>query len=155
MTRPEAELDARDDLVLPLHCTRPTYQPTGDGKWAAIDPADIGAMAVKALTQPGHEGKAYTLTGPESLSAAQYAAILSRVLGRPVRFVDVPPEAARDSLRQSGMPEAYVDAVLDLLAFMKANKADGVFGVETMEKGLGRKAGTFEAWARRHAAAFR
>lgn len=130
------------------------YQPTGNGKWASIDPADIGAVAVKALTEPGHEGKAYTITGPESLSAAQYAAKLSEVLGRPVRFVDVPPGPARDNLLKSGMPREYVEALLDLLAFLKANKADMVVSQE-LETLLGRKPGTFEAWARRNAAAFR
>jgi uncharacterized protein YbjT (DUF2867 family) len=129
------------------------YQPTGDGRWAAIDPADIGAVAVKALTSSGHEGKSYTLTGPESLSAAGYAAKLSSVLGKPVKFVDVPPEAARDNLLKSGMPPEYVDALMDLLAAMKAGKTDSV--TDTVEKILGRKAGTFEQWARRNVAAFK
>lgn len=54
------------------------YQPTGTGTWAAIDPADIGAVAVRALTGAGHEGKEYTLTGAEALDGAGYAAILGR-----------------------------------------------------------------------------
>lgn len=129
------------------------YQPTGEGSWAAIDPADIGAVAVRALTEPGHAGHAYPLTGPESLSAAGYAAILARVLGAPVQFVDVPPTAAKDSMLQSGIPAEYVDAVLDLNAAMKAGHADGV--TNTVPELLGRPAGTFEAWATRNAGAFR
>jgi len=129
------------------------YQPTGEGRWAAIDPADIAAVAVAALTGSGHEGKAYSLTGPESMNAAQYAAKLSSAIGKPVKFVDVPPEAAKDGMLKSGIPAPYVDALLDLLAAMKAGKADGV--TDTVEKVTGRKAGTFDAWARRHAAAFR
>jgi uncharacterized protein YbjT (DUF2867 family) len=128
------------------------YQPTGDGRWAAIDPADIGVVAVKALTTRGHEGKGYTLTGPESLSAAGYAAKLSAVLGRPVKFVDVPPEAAREGMLKSGIPPVYVDAILDLFAFIKAGKVDLV--TDTVEKVTGRKAGTFEAWVRRNIVAF-
>jgi uncharacterized protein YbjT (DUF2867 family) len=128
------------------------YQPTGDGRWAAIDPVDIAAVAVKALTGTGHESKGYTLTGPESLNGAGYAAKLSSVLGKPVKFVDVPPEAARDVMLKSGMPPVYVDALLDLLAFMKAGKADLV--TDTVEKVTERKAGTFEAWVRRNIAAF-
>jgi uncharacterized protein YbjT (DUF2867 family) len=129
------------------------YQPTGEGRWAAIDPADIGAVAVAALSGSGHEGKAYSLTGPESMNAAQYAAKLSSAIGKPVKFVDVPPEAAKDGMLKSGIPAPYVDALLDLLAAMKAGKADAV--TDTVEKVTGRKAGTFDAWARRHAAAFR
>jgi uncharacterized protein YbjT (DUF2867 family) len=128
------------------------YQPTGEGRWAAIDSADIGAVAVNALTTSGHEGKGYTLTGPESMSAAQYAAKLSSVLGKPVKFVDVPPETAKENMLKMGIPPAYVDALLDLFAFMKAGKANVV--TDTVEKVTGRKAATFEAWARRNIAAF-
>jgi uncharacterized protein YbjT (DUF2867 family) len=128
------------------------HQPTGDGRWAAIDPADIGAVAVKALTAPGHEGKGYTLTGPEALNGAQYAAVISAAIGKPVKFVDVPAEAARDNILQTGMPPEYVDALLDLFAAMKAGKADVV--TDGVEKVLGRKPGKFDAWVRRHRAAF-
>ena len=128
------------------------YQPTGTGRWAASDPADIGAVAAKALTSAGHEGKGYTLTGPESMNAAQYAAVLSSVLGKPVKFVDVPPEAARDAMLKIGIPPAYVDAILDLYAAMKSGKADVV--TDTVEKVTGKKAGTFEAWAKRNTAGF-
>ena len=129
------------------------YQPTGEGRWAAIDPADIGAAAVTALTTAGHEGKGYTLTGPESLSGAGYAATLSSVLGKPVKFVDVPPDAAKDGMLKSGIPSAYVDALLDLFAAMKAGKAEAV--TDTVERVTGRKPGTFESWARRNVAAFK
>lgn len=128
------------------------YQPTGTGKWAAIDPADIGAVAVKALTNPGYAGNAFTLTGPESLDAAGYAEVLSRVLGKKVAFVDVPPEAARDGMLKGGMPAGYVDAVLDLLAVMKAGYTDMV--TDGVQKALGRAPVTFESWARRNAPAF-
>lgn len=127
------------------------YQPTGEGRWAAIDPADIGAVAIQALTKPGHEGKAYTLTGPESLTAAQYAETLSSVLGKPVKFVDVPPEAAKQSMLASGIPAEYVEAIMDLMAAMKAGHADIV--TDTFERVMGRKPTRFEDWVRRNRAA--
>jgi len=129
------------------------YQATGDGRWASIDPADIGGVAVKALTAPGHEGKAYTLTGPESMSASQYAETLSTILGKRVKFVDVPPDAARQSMLKSGIPPVYVDALLEINAVMKAGKADVV--TDDVEKILGRKATRFEDWADRNVAAFK
>jgi uncharacterized protein YbjT (DUF2867 family) len=129
------------------------YQPTGEGRWAAIDPADIGAVAVRALTVPGHEGKAYTLTGPESLSAAGYATKLSSVIGKPVKFVDVPPNVAEENLLKSGMPATYVEALMDLMEAMKAGRTDAV--TDGVAKALGRKPNTFEAWAKRNAAAFK
>jgi len=127
------------------------YQSSGDGRWAAIDPADIAAVAVKALTTPGHEGRAYTLTGPESMSAAQYAATLSSVLGKPVKFVDIPLEALRSGMPKS-MPPAYIEALIELFTAMRAGKVDKV--TDGVEQVTGRRAGTFEAWARRNAAAF-
>jgi uncharacterized protein YbjT (DUF2867 family) len=128
------------------------YQPTGEGRWGGIDPADIAAVAVRVLTTPGHEGKAYTLTGPESLSAADHAAILARVLDRPVRFVDVPPEGAKAGMLESGMPPLYADALLDLLAHMKAGTLDAV--TDTVEQVTGRKPHSFEEWTTRNAQAF-
>ncbi|GAC1649636.1 MAG: SDR family oxidoreductase [Gemmatimonadaceae bacterium] len=129
------------------------FQPTGIGRWAAIDPGDIAAVALRALTTSGHEGKAYTLTGPESMDAAGYAAILARTLGKPVSFVDVPPEAAKKGMVASGMPPAYVEALLDLLAAMKAGMTDLV--TPTVKRLLGREPTTFADWSRRHVAAFR
>ena len=74
------------------------------------------------------------------------------VLGKPMTFVDVPPDAAKDSLLKSGLPPAYVEALMDLLGAMKAGKADLV--TDTVEQVLGRKAGRFEEWAKRHHATF-
>jgi uncharacterized protein YbjT (DUF2867 family) len=128
------------------------YQPTGAGRWAAIDPADIAAVAVRALTEPGHEGEAYELTGSEAMDAAGYAAVLSRVLGRPVRFVDVPPEAAREGMARTGLPPVFVDALMELNAAMKAGRLAAV--TDTVERVLGRPPAAFEDWARRHAGAF-
>jgi len=129
------------------------YAPTGDGKTSVIDPADIGAVAVKALTEKGHENKAYALTGPEALSGAEQAAILSQALGREVKFVDVPPEAAKQGMTGAGIPGPYVDALMDLLSNMKAGRTAVV--TDTVQQLLGRKAGTFADWARRNAAAFK
>lgn len=128
------------------------HYPTGGGRWPAVDPRDIGAVAVRALTQPGHEGCAYTLSGPESLSAADYARKLSAVLGRPVQHVNVPLEAVRDELAREGMPPAHAAPLLDLLAALAAGRVDAV--ADGVERVTGRPPGDFEAWARRNAAAF-
>jgi uncharacterized protein YbjT (DUF2867 family) len=128
-------------------------QPTAAGRWAAIDPADIGAVAVRALTEPGHEGQAYVMTGREAMDAAGYAAVLAEVLGREVRFVDVQAEAARAAMLGGGMPAAYADALLELLAAMRDGRLDAV--ADGVPRVLGRPAAPFADWARRHAAAFR
>lgn len=69
--------------------TREIVTATGDGRLGFIDAADIAAVAVEALTVPAPVGEDLVLTGPESLSYSEAAAIISDILGRPVRHVDV------------------------------------------------------------------
>ena len=61
--------------------------PAGDGKIPLVDVRNVAAVAVKALTEPGHEGKIYDVTGPEALDTYQVAEILERVLGHPVTYL--------------------------------------------------------------------
>ena len=71
---------------------------------------------MKALTTPDHEGKKYVLTGAELLSTAEQVDLLGAALGRPLRFVDVPEAGARAGMLKSGMNEALIDAVLELMS---------------------------------------
>lgn len=64
------------------------FIPAGDGATSFIDARDIAAVAVRALTEAGHEYMAYTLTGSEALTYAEVAHVLSDVLGRPIRYRD-------------------------------------------------------------------
>ena len=61
-----------------------------DGKVAMVDARDIAAVAVAALTEPGHEGQTYVITGGEAVNYAQVAEKLSAVSGKKVNYVDVP-----------------------------------------------------------------
>ena len=61
-----------------------------EGKIAMVDVKDIAAVAVAALTEPGHEGKTYVITGGEAVTYAQVADKLSAVAGKKVNYVDVP-----------------------------------------------------------------
>ena len=70
------------------------FAPAGGARIAMIDPADVAAAAAVALTTDGHDGSTYVLTGPEAITYTQVAADLSAATGRPVGFVDIPPEAA-------------------------------------------------------------
>jgi uncharacterized protein YbjT (DUF2867 family) len=125
------------------------YLPVGNAKSAFIDTRDIAAIAVKALTEPGHEGKEYTLTGPEDLSYTEAAAIMSEVSGRQIRFVDVPPEAARQGMLAAHMPEWMVDIILEINAWAKESKGGEI--TTTVKDVLGRPAHTFREFARDYA----
>ena len=129
------------------------FQPTGDGKTTPIDPHDIADVSVKALTEPGHEGKSYVLSGPESLSSAEQVAKISAAIGKPLQFVDVPPEAARENMEKAGMPEVFIRAMLEVMALVKAGH--GTEGTTTVEQLLGRKARTYDDWLARNVAAFK
>lgn len=128
------------------------YAPYGAGRTAVIDPRDIAAVAATALTQPGHQGRSYPLTGPEALAPADQVAILAEVLGRPLRYVDVPPDAARSAMTDDGMPPAVADAVLALLATALDPSAATVD--PTVAKLIPTPPRTFGEWAQDHSAAF-
>jgi uncharacterized protein YbjT (DUF2867 family) len=68
------------------------YLPFGDATVAMVDIRDIAAVAVKALIEAGHEGKAYTITGSEALTMNQAVDLISQVRGRPLQYVAVPAE---------------------------------------------------------------
>jgi uncharacterized protein YbjT (DUF2867 family) len=75
------------------------YLPYGEGRHAPIAGEDIARVAVGILTDPAeHRGKTYVPTGPESLSMLEEASVFSRVLGRPVEYVDIAVEDWRQIL---------------------------------------------------------
>ena len=128
------------------------YMPAGDGRAPFVDVRDIAAVAAHALAEDGHEGRVYDVTGPEAVSYADIAATFTRVLGREVRYVDVPPEAARKGMVDAGLPAWMADAVNELNASMKQWRLTGVTDVV---RRIGRKEPvTVEQFVREHAAAF-
>jgi len=70
--------EIRDDNEIAL--------PVGKAKTSFIDVRDIAAVAVRVLTEDGHENKSYTLTGSEALDYYQIADKLTAVLERPIRY---------------------------------------------------------------------
>lgn len=128
------------------------YFPGGKGKVAPIDPADIAAVAVKALTQPGHCGQAYALTGPELLAMSEMVNIIAGVIGKPLKYTSIPAFAAKGWMLKSGMDKVLVNALLEMLASLRKNH--GAVLTDGVPQVLGRPARTFEAWCREHRAAF-
>jgi len=129
------------------------YQPTGDGKMGFIDPRDIAAVAAAVLTGKGHESKAYSLTGPEALSGGEMAAKLSAGIGKPVKYVDVPAEAAQKSMQEMKMPPLLIDGYLELFGAVKAGYTAAI--TDTVKEVTGKAPRTFDAWVKENAAAFK
>ena len=90
-----------------------------------MDVRDIAAVAAVALTEPGHEGATYTLTGPEAITHTQIAAALTEALGREITFTDVPPEAFAQSL-QGILPPWQVEGLLEDYAHYRRGEAAAV-----------------------------
>jgi uncharacterized protein YbjT (DUF2867 family) len=119
---------------------------------SAVDAVDIGEVAAVALTEDGHIGQAYTLTGPEALNDDEVAARLGAALGIEVTHVQVPVEAARESFLAAGYPEWNADGLLELFALYETGAVAEVSG--DVERVLGRPARSIDDFARAHAAAF-
>ena len=68
--------------------TNKIFIPAGKGKTSFIDVRDIAATAVKVMTEPGHENKAYALTGNKALDYYQVAEIFTHVLGRQIVYTN-------------------------------------------------------------------
>ncbi len=90
------------------------YSSAGQGAVSHVDVRDIAAVASRVLTENGHEGRAYGITGPAALRYDEIAATLSRALGRPIRYVPLSHEQARQGAIGAGAPEGYADALVDL-----------------------------------------
>ena len=128
------------------------YMPLKEGEFGMIDLRDIVDVAAKVLTEAGHEGKTYDLTGPASISAHDIAAGLSKALGKEVKYVDVPPEAAREAMVGMGLPEWMVDALDE---YNKAlSEGFGDFTTNDVEEITGHPARSYETFARDFAQAF-
>lgn len=115
-----------------------------------VDVRDIAAVAVKALTEPGHEGKVYTLSGPEAFTYDDLAAKLSHVLGRKISHMNIPPADLKGAMLAEGIPEVFIDRLLDLERYYREGKA----AIETsdIKQVTGRDPRTFADYARETAA---
>jgi (4-alkanoyl-5-oxo-2,5-dihydrofuran-3-yl)methyl phosphate reductase len=129
------------------------FAPFADVRTAAVDPADVAACAAAVLLEDGHNGQAYSLTGPEPISARDQAAVLGDVLGRDIGITEIPAEAARQRMIQAGMPAEIAGAVLATAA--GAGAGPGALVQPAVRQLTGRPPRTFRDWANRRAAAFR
>ncbi|OLT19320.1 hydroxylase [Pseudonocardia sp. CNS-139] len=111
---------------------------------------DIAAAAAVCLTQDGHTGRAYELTGPESLTRAEKVRLIGEALGREVPYVELSHAEAVEELRPSMGEYAqwYVDGMADLVAHPQR-------ALPTFRELTGRPGTTFAEWARRNVELFR
>ena len=130
----------------PVRAQRVLPAPAGAGRVAMIDPRDVGAVAAAVLCGSGHEGRTYRLTGPEAIGWADIAKILE------VRYVDVPPAAAREQLAAAGTPRWLIDHLDKVFALVRGGALEET--TDTVRVLTGVEPRTFTRFARDHADAF-
>lgn len=135
-----------------IQAERAVYNPHGDGRTAPVAPRDIAAVAALAMVTEDLLGQALEVTGPELLSTPEQVEVLARVLGTPLRCVDVPVEAAKRRMIEAGTPPSLAAAIGELIERIRSGS--GSVKTDTVERVTGRKPTTFEAWARAHAQAW-
>jgi uncharacterized protein YbjT (DUF2867 family) len=128
--------------------------PVGPGRYAPVDPADIAAVAALALTEDGHQGQQYVLTGDEALTVSEQVRILSAVTGLDIEIrVPATPDEAVRARFPDGAPQALADAIIEGFALMRADTTG--LRTDTVRRLLGRRPRTFAEWCARNADAVR
>lgn len=100
------------------------YAFVGSGKVAPIAVHDVAAICAVVLTTAGHSGEIYEATGPEALDYNQAAQILSRALGRPVAYREIPPDDLAERLHREGYDAWAIDRRLEFDAFIRRGLAE-------------------------------
>ncbi|WP_430413794.1 NAD(P)H-binding protein [Parasphingorhabdus sp.] len=124
--------------------------PAGDTLEPFVDADDIADVAVAALTEDGHAGQVYEVTGPRLMTFADIAKALSQATGREINYTNVPHDDFIEGIRQSGAPQDVV-WMLDYLfaTVLDGRNAHVAYGVV---KAIGRPAKDFADYARDAAA---
>jgi uncharacterized protein YbjT (DUF2867 family) len=126
---------------------------TGEGRISHIDTRDVAAVAAEIAAAPApHTGKAYWPTGPEALSGAEVADVLSKVLGREITFRPITFEEQRQAMISAGLPERVADD--NARAFTLAAGGEADYVTSDVPAILGRPARSFEQFATDYATAF-
>jgi uncharacterized protein YbjT (DUF2867 family) len=150
--RPNAFMDNFATIYARLIRERGSFRlPLGQARLSSVDARDVAAAAKAVLLAGGaHDGAAYILTGPEALTGAEMAAIVTEVVGRPVTYVDEPEDAGRPPRDPDGI--AASDALVELSAEMRAGRLAAVSG--DVASLTGRPPASFARFARDHRAAW-
>jgi uncharacterized protein YbjT (DUF2867 family) len=134
-----------------IRAHRTVAAPFPDVAIPLVDPDDIAAVAAVALRDDAHASRIYTLTGPDAITPRRQAHALQVALDVELAFVELTRAQATDHMRRF-MPATIVETTLDAIG--TPNQVELRISAD-IERVLGRAPRSFDAWALRHAAAFR
>jgi uncharacterized protein YbjT (DUF2867 family) len=131
------------------------YNCFGQTRVGIVDTRDVGEVVAKALTEDGHRGQTYELTGSEAITFDEIAERLSAAVGYTVEYVDMPVTEYETALQAAGLPEWWAKELADIngRGFYGAGGCARV--TSTIEELLGRPPRSFDDFARDYADAFR
>ncbi|MEP1142371.1 MAG: NAD(P)H-binding protein [Henriciella sp.] len=120
--------------------------PANDTPEPYVDVDDIADVAVAALSEPGHAGEIYEVTGPRLMSMDDVAKDLSAATGRPISYINIPHEAFVNEVSNSGAPKD----VAWMLDYLFSTVLDGrnAYLTDGVERALGRPPKDFADYAR-------
>ncbi|TVL89403.1 NAD(P)H-binding protein [Streptomyces sp. SAJ15] len=121
--------------------------PTGDGREPFVDAEEIAAVAVAALTEDGHGGQTYELSGPRSLSFGEAVAEIAEATGREIRYVPLTEEEYAAELTAQGLPPEVVTLLNELFRRVRENRDDHLS--DGVQRVLGREPADFATYVQR------
>jgi uncharacterized protein YbjT (DUF2867 family) len=126
--------------------------PFGAARRALIDERDIAAVAVRALTEDGHAGARYVLSGPATLTQAEQVAAIGRAVGRDLTWAELPKPQAQEALTQAWGDAGFAASALDTWEGFVTRPE---IVTPTVREVTGAPAHSFADWAAANAASFR
>jgi uncharacterized protein YbjT (DUF2867 family) len=126
------------------------YEAAEDARVSYIDARDVGRVAAQVLTEPGHDGRAYDLSGPEAVTHEEIAALLTQALGRTIRFVRISDEEFRQRWTAAGVSEEEAEAWVDISRYFRTGACSEV--TTSVQDLTGRAPGSVAEFCRDYAA---
>ncbi|HEY2129502.1 MAG TPA: NmrA family transcriptional regulator [Streptosporangiaceae bacterium] len=124
--------------------------PAGDTPEPFVDADDIADVAVAALTQDGHAGQVYELTGPRLLTFAEAVGEIATATGRQIRYLPVPIDEYTAAAAGQGVPAEAVEVLTYLFSEVLDGRNGRIAG--GVRRALGREPRDFTGYARHTAA---
>jgi len=126
IVRPNLFLQNIPESTIPsIDASGTFYVDAGEARISMVDTRDVAAVAAVVLTEPGHTGAHYDVTGPEALSYTDVAARLTSAMGRHITYVDAPDDAVRQALLGVGLNEWFANALVSLYQDYRRSGTDG------------------------------
>ncbi|HEV2254672.1 MAG TPA: DUF3224 domain-containing protein [Streptosporangiaceae bacterium] len=143
IVRPNLFLQNIPESTIPsIDASGTFYVNAGGARISMVDTRDVAAVAAAVLTEPGHAGARYDVTGPQALSYTDAAAKLTSLMGRRISYVGASDDAVRQALLGAGLTGWFANALVGLYQDYRRSGTGGYAAqvTETIPRLTGRPA---------------